>query len=121
MSTKVDLATESRCRPTSLLVTAGQAGDAPQFAGVMDAISVPRRGPGRSRRRQERVLADKAYSSRAIREWLRRRGRGHDPAAVRSEGPPPTASRRAAVAAAAQRHRTARRARIHPARSRGRT
>ena len=58
----------------SLLVTAGQAGDSPQFAAVMDAISVPRRGPGRPRRRPQRVLADKAYSSRAIRSWLRRRG-----------------------------------------------
>jgi transposase len=58
----------------SLLVTAGQAGDAPQFPAVMDAIAVPRRGPGRSRQRPRRVLADKAYSSRAIRDWLRRRG-----------------------------------------------
>ena len=58
----------------SLLVTAGQAGDAPQFEAVMDAITVPRRGPGRPRQRPQRVLADKAYSSRAIRDWLRRRG-----------------------------------------------
>jgi transposase len=58
----------------SLLITAGQAGDAPHFPAVMDAISVPRRGRGRPRRRPRRVLADKAYSSRAIRDWLRRRG-----------------------------------------------
>jgi transposase len=58
----------------SLLVTAGQAGDAPQFPAVMDAIAVPRRGPGRPRQRPRWVLADKAYSSRAIRDWLRRRG-----------------------------------------------
>jgi transposase len=58
----------------SLLLTAGQAGDAPQFPAVMDAIAVPRRGPGRARQRPQRVLADKAYSSRAIRDWLRRRG-----------------------------------------------
>lgn len=58
----------------SLLVTAGQAGDAPQFEAVMDAIAVARRGPGRPRQRPHRVLADKAYSSRAIRSWLRRRG-----------------------------------------------
>jgi transposase len=58
----------------SLLITAGQAGDAPQFPAVMDAIAVPRRGPGRPRRRPHRVLADKAYSSRAIRDWLRQHG-----------------------------------------------
>jgi transposase len=56
------------------LVTAGQAGDAPQFTAVMDAIAVPRHGGGRPRQRPHRVLADKAYSSRAIRDWLRRRG-----------------------------------------------
>jgi hypothetical protein len=47
LSTKIHLAAESRCRPLSLLITAGQAGDAPQFTAVMDAIAVPRRGPGR--------------------------------------------------------------------------
>ncbi len=40
----------------------------------MDAIRIPRRGPGRPRQRPECVLADKAYSSRRIRDWLRRRG-----------------------------------------------
>ena len=40
----------------------------------MDAIAVPRPGRGRPRQRPYRVLADKAYSSRAIRGWLRQRG-----------------------------------------------
>ncbi len=74
MSTKVHLAAESRCRPLSLLITAGQAGDSPQFEAVMDAIWIPRRELGRPRQRPERVLADKAYSSRRIRSWLRQRG-----------------------------------------------
>jgi transposase len=43
------------------------------FIQVMDAIEFPRRGPGRPRRRPGRVLADKGYSSRAIREYLRAR------------------------------------------------
>ncbi len=55
-------------------MTAGQAGDAPQFTAVMDAITVTRRGSGRPRQRPGRVLADKAYSSRAIRGWLRQHG-----------------------------------------------
>lgn len=41
---------------------------------VLDAIRVPRVGPGRPRTRPDSVLADKAYSSRAIRAELRRRG-----------------------------------------------
>ena len=57
-----------------MLVTAGQAGDSPQFAAVLDGIAVPKLGGGRARVRPERVLADKAYSSRGNREWLRRHG-----------------------------------------------
>ena len=57
-----------------MVLTAGQAGDSPQFATVLDRIRVPRVGPGRPRRRPDRVLADKAYSSKANRDLLRRRG-----------------------------------------------
>jgi transposase len=53
------------------VVTAGQGGDSPQFAAVLGAIRVPRLGPGRPRTRPERVLADKAYSSKANRALLR--------------------------------------------------
>jgi transposase len=56
------------------VVTAGQRGDSPQFAAVLGGIRVPRRGAGRPRTRPERVLADKAYSSKANRALLRRRG-----------------------------------------------
>ena len=41
---------------------------------VLNAIRVPRLGPGRPHTRPASVLADKAYSSRAIRAELRRRG-----------------------------------------------
>lgn len=40
----------------------------------MPAIRVQRSGPGRPRTRPDAVLADRAYSSRAIRNHLRRRG-----------------------------------------------
>jgi transposase len=40
----------------------------------MDDLSVRRPGPGRPRRRPDEMLADKAYSSKAIREHLRSRG-----------------------------------------------
>jgi transposase len=56
------------------VVTAGQRGDSPQFAAVLDGIRVPRRGPGRPRTRPDRVLADKAYSAGANRALLRRLG-----------------------------------------------
>lgn len=74
LSTKVHLAADGRARPLALTVTAGQAGDAPAFATVMSRIRVPRTGPGRPRTRPLAVLADRAYSSRAIRSHLRRRG-----------------------------------------------
>ncbi|MFI9103340.1 transposase, partial [Streptomyces fildesensis] len=61
-------------RPLSLLVTAGQRGDGPQFAAVLEGIRVPRTGPGRPRVRPLRVRGDKAYSSRASRAYLRKRG-----------------------------------------------
>jgi hypothetical protein len=57
-----------------MLITAGQRGDSPQFAAVLGGIRVPRAGGGRPRSRPERVLADKAYSSKANRAYLRRRG-----------------------------------------------
>ncbi|MEU1436444.1 IS5 family transposase [Streptomyces sp. NPDC005786] len=74
LSTKVHLASDSRARPLANHVTAGQAGDAPAFDAVMAKIRVPRCGLGRPRTRPAIVLADRAYSSRAIRAHLRRRG-----------------------------------------------
>jgi len=55
------------------VITAGQRGDSPQFQAVLEAIAVPRTGPGRARTRPDRVLADKAYGSHANRAYLRRR------------------------------------------------
>lgn len=68
------LACEQGRKPLALVVTAGQRGDSPQFMVVLEQIRVPRLGPGRPRCRPDRVLADKAYSSRANRRYLRRRG-----------------------------------------------
>ena len=72
LSVKIHLACEQRQRPLAIVITAGQRGDSPQFATVLDAICVPRLGRGRPRKRPDRVRADKAYSSRANRAWLRR-------------------------------------------------
>jgi transposase len=67
----VHLACEQGQKPLSIVVTGGQRGDSPQFAAVLDGIRVPRPGAGRPRTRPDRVLADKAYSSKANRALLR--------------------------------------------------
>ncbi|MFC4611300.1 transposase [Streptomyces maoxianensis] len=59
--------------PLAFVLTAGQAGDAPAFGDVMARLPVPRRR-ARPRTRPDVALADKAYSSRTIREHLRKRG-----------------------------------------------
>jgi transposase len=73
LTTKFHLAVEQAQKPLSVVVTAGHRGDSPQFTVVLDAIRVPRPGGGRPRTRPDRVLADKAYGSRANRAYLRRR------------------------------------------------
>lgn len=73
-TTKTHLACEQGRKVLSLLLTAGQRADCPQFTAVLEAISVPRIGGGRPRTRPEEALADKAYSSRANRAYLRKRG-----------------------------------------------
>lgn len=69
-----DPPSSSSRRPIARLLTGGQRGDAPQFIAVMDTIKVARRGPGRPRTRPGRAMGEKAYSSRAIRSYLRRHG-----------------------------------------------
>jgi transposase len=73
-TTKTHLACEQGRKLLSLLLTAGQRADCPQFQAVLEAISVPRVGGGRPRTRPGEALADKAYSSRGNRSYLRRRG-----------------------------------------------
>ncbi|GAB2956335.1 IS5 family transposase [Micromonospora polyrhachis] len=73
-TTKLHLAVEQGQKPMSILITAGQRGDSPQFEPVLERVRVPRLGPGRPRVRPNRVSADKAYASRKNRVYLRRRG-----------------------------------------------
>lgn len=74
LTSKLHLACEQGQKLLSLVVTAGQRGDSPQFAAVLGGIRVPRTGRGRPRTRPDRVLADKAYCSKANRTLLARRG-----------------------------------------------
>nr|WP_235469328.1 IS5 family transposase [Streptomyces platensis] len=73
-TTKIHLACEQGQKPLSLLITAGQRGDSPQFEPALNAIGVPRPDAGRPRSRPLRVRGDRAYSSHANRTYLRRRG-----------------------------------------------
>ena len=60
------------------MVTAGNINDTTMLEPVLDAIAVPRNGrAGRARKRPDRVLADKGYSSRKNRNLLRQRGIPH--------------------------------------------
>ncbi|WP_439794851.1 IS5 family transposase [Streptomyces agglomeratus] len=76
-TTKLHLSADGRCRPLSLIVTPGQRADCTQFKPVLEKISVPRTGPGRPRAKPDTLAADKAYSNRPCREYLRRRGIRH--------------------------------------------
>src|SRR6185369_9291255 len=73
LTTKLHLAADRRCRPIARHTTPGQRADCTGFEQVMAGIRIRRR-VGRPRTRPGHVLADKAYSSKAIRTYLRRRG-----------------------------------------------
>ncbi|MFJ3192139.1 IS5 family transposase [Streptomyces griseoviridis] len=73
-TSKLHLAVEQGQRPMSIVVTAGQRGDSPQFEPVLEKVRVPRNRACRPRVRPDRVRADRAYASRKNRAYLRRRG-----------------------------------------------
>jgi transposase len=58
----------------TLVLTPGQAHEAPVFPRLLAQGAVKRPGRGRPRLRPHRVAGDKGYSSRAIRQGCRRRG-----------------------------------------------
>jgi len=76
LGTKIHHVCDGKGRPagTAAPLGPGQANDSPMFLSLMDAIRVPRSGPGRPRTRPNAVLADKAYFSRGNRALLRSRG-----------------------------------------------
>ncbi|MFG2004769.1 IS5 family transposase [Spirillospora sp. NPDC048911] len=74
LTTKIHLVADRRCRPIARLTSPGQHADCPKFIALMESIRIRRRGVGRPGTKPARVLADKAYSSRANRHYLRRRG-----------------------------------------------
>jgi transposase len=73
LSTKIVLAADRRARPLCRVIIAGHRHDSIAFTAVMAAIRILRRGRGRPRTTPRHVLGDKAFSSKAIRQYLRRR------------------------------------------------
>ena len=55
LTSKFHLAVEQGQKPLSVIVTAGQRGDSPQFIPVLEKIRIPRPGGGRPRTRPDRV------------------------------------------------------------------
>lgn len=73
LTTKIHLAADRRCRPIARVVTAGHRNDVIAFEAVMRGIRIGRARGGPPRTRPGHVLADKAYSSRGVRTYLRSR------------------------------------------------
>src|SRR5215212_2491268 len=74
LTSKIHHLVDGAGRPLVVLVSPGQTNDAPLFEHLLAPLRVDRPGRGRPRTRPDRLRGDKAYSSRAIRAELRRRG-----------------------------------------------
>ncbi len=77
LTTKVHLACDGLGRPLDFVVTGGNVNDFTRLEQVLAQIKVRRPGPGRPRSRPDHLLGDKGYSSRHIRDYLRKRGIPH--------------------------------------------
>ncbi|MFE1908443.1 metal-dependent transcriptional regulator [Streptomyces gardneri] len=56
MTSRIHLAVEQGQKPLSVVITAGQRGDSPQFEPVLEAIRVPRLGAGQAAQASDRHL-----------------------------------------------------------------
>lgn len=74
LTSKVHQLVDGHGLPLATIVSPGQANDAPALIPLIEQVNVPRLGAGRPRTRPDELLGDKAYSSRAIRSHLRKRG-----------------------------------------------
>ncbi|MFB6672933.1 IS5 family transposase [Streptomyces sp. NPDC056390] len=74
LTTKIHLACDGKGRPLAILLTPGQHHDSICARPLLERIRVQRTGLGRPRSKPDQVIADKAYSSRRFRAYLRKRG-----------------------------------------------
>jgi transposase len=58
----------------TLVLTPGQRHEAVVFEQLMETGAVKRGGPGRPKHRPRRIIGDKGYSSRRIRQYARQHG-----------------------------------------------
>jgi transposase len=58
----------------TVILTPGQRHEAMVFERLLETGAVKRRGPGRPKRRPHRVVGDKGYSSRHLRQYARQHG-----------------------------------------------
>lgn len=73
-TTKLHLVPDGHGLPLAVALSAGQAHESVHATRVLEAVRVPRRRPGRPRRRPSALAGDKCYSYPTIRHWLRRHG-----------------------------------------------
>lgn len=73
LTSKVHQLVEGHGLPLATIVSPGQSHDAPALIPLVEQIHVPRIRGGQARTRPDELLGDKAYSSRAIRKYLRSR------------------------------------------------
>ncbi len=71
------LKTDGGGKPLTVVLTPGQRHKAPVFPRLRALGAIRRAGRGRPRVRPTRIVADKGYSSRAIRALCRRHGIRH--------------------------------------------
>ena len=68
------LRAEGNGKPITFILTPGQRHEATVFEALLGQGAVERAGRGRPRLRPKRVVGDKGYSHRRLREHARRRG-----------------------------------------------
>jgi len=71
LGSKFHLICDSQGIPLAVVLSPGQTHDSQRFEQAMQAVQIPQYAAP-SRRRPRRLVADKAYGSRAIRAWLQR-------------------------------------------------
>ncbi|MFI8959975.1 transposase [Streptomyces sp. NPDC053495] len=77
LTAKIHLACDGRGRSLAILIAPVQRHDGICAQSPLKRIRVSHLGPGRPRCRPAHVIADKAYSSRGFRAYLRKRGVVH--------------------------------------------
>lgn len=73
-STKLHVRVEGNGQLMTFVLTPGQQHEATVAEELLDQGAVKRVGRGRPKRRPKRLVGDKGYSSRKLRDTLRRRG-----------------------------------------------